>query len=131
MGTELPAVFSNNDEIVGQLLKAGQDTHDYLWQLPLWSPYRSQLKSNVADISSTGSPTGGAITAALFLSEFLTHNSNWIHIDMMAWNLKEKPGRPEGGDAMALRALYAFIKQYVAEKKATPKKPAAKPKSKK
>lgn len=114
LGTELPGVFSNNDELVHQLIQVSHDVEDYLWHMPLWEPYRSHLKSKIADISSTSSsPDGGAITAALFLSEFLPNKSPWIHIDTMAWNVQDKPGRPQGGEAMGLRALYAFIKNYV------------------
>lgn len=114
MGTELGALFSNNNELAQQLVKAGGEINDPLWQMPLWEGYRTNLKSKVADISSTGSsPYGGAITAALFLSEFLENKTPWFHLDIMAWNNGDKPGRHEGGEAMGLRALYGFIKSFV------------------
>jgi leucyl aminopeptidase len=70
------------------------------------------LDSKAADISNIGSvPQGGAITAALFLQEFVTPDIPWIHIDVMAWNSRSRPGRPEGGEAMGLRAVFELIKQ--------------------
>jgi leucyl aminopeptidase len=114
VGTELGALFSNDDKLAGQLIQFGRDTQDPLWYMPLWEGYRSNLKSKVADMSSTGSSGyGGAITAALFLSEFLENKTPWFHLDIMAWNTGDKPGRQEGGEAMGLRALYAFIKNFL------------------
>ena len=111
MGTEVGAMFSNDNKIAATLVKTSHELHDPMWQMPLWEGYRSQLKSKVADLSSTGSGAyGGAITAALFLSEFLENKSPWVHLDLMAWNTTDKPGRPEGGEAMGLRTLYAYIK---------------------
>jgi leucyl aminopeptidase len=83
---------------------------DPLWRLPLWAPYRRMLDSRIADLSSTGNgPYGGAITAALFLESFVGAGIPWAHIDLMAWNVATRPGRPEGGEAMALRAAFALI----------------------
>ncbi len=79
--------------------------------MPLWRPYRRLIDSKVADINNAGdSPYAGAITAALFLSEFVDDGVAWAHFDIMAWNPSARPGRPEGGEAMAMRAAYATIK---------------------
>src|SRR3546814_20999851 len=76
-----------------------------VWRLPLHAPYRAMLKTKIADLSSTGNaPYAGAITAALFLEHFVSPAPRWAHIDLMAWNTKARPGRPEGGEAMALRS---------------------------
>jgi len=81
-----------------------------LWRMPLHQPYRKMLDSKVADINNVSeSSFAGAITAALFLDEFVDPAIPWVHIDMMAWNPSSRPGRPEGGEAQALRALYALI----------------------
>lgn len=110
LGTELPAVFSNNDELVHALIKEGEKLNDPLWRLPLFSLYRDALKSNIADINnSSPEPYAGAITAALFLKEFVPDHIPWLHIDMMAWNLRARPGRPQGGEAMALRTLFSYL----------------------
>ena len=110
LGTDIPALFSNNDELAQQLCEIARQEQDLLWQLPLHEGYAANLKSDIADLSSTGnSPYGGAITAALFLQQFVTTSTPWIHIDMMAWNIKSLAGRPIGGEAMGLRALFKLL----------------------
>ncbi len=110
LGPELPAVFCNDDALVESLLGHGRANDDPLWRLPLWQPYRRLVDSKTADLTNApDSPFAGAITAALFLAEFATPVTAWIHIDTMAWNTTARPGRPEGGEASGLRALYALI----------------------
>ena len=80
--------------------------------MPLWKPYRKLIEGKVADITNSAeTPLGGSITAALFLQEFVEAESPWVHIDLMAWNQSSKPGRPEGGEAMGMRAVYALIRE--------------------
>ncbi|MGC6517418.1 MAG: leucyl aminopeptidase family protein [Candidatus Puniceispirillaceae bacterium] len=115
LGTQCPALFCNDDATARAIMKAGQAEGDPLWQLPLFEPYDSQLDAGHMALSSTGSSGyGGAITAALFLRRFAGKQVNWAHIDVMAWNLSSRPGRPKGGEAMGLRALYHFIEQLCA-----------------
>ena len=110
LGTELPALFCNDDALADALLNAGRDVADPLWRMPLHQPYRKMLDSKVADlVNSASSPYAGAITAALFLEAFVTPGVPWAHVDLMAWNLSSAPGRPEGGEAMGLRAVYALL----------------------
>lgn len=112
LGTDLPALFCNDDAMAEQILTAGKDMEDPLWRLPLHKPYAKMLESPIADLNSApGSPYAGAITAALFLQRFVGENLRWAHIDLMAWNLSTKPGRPEGGEAMAVRAIYRVIER--------------------
>jgi leucyl aminopeptidase len=116
LGSELPACFSNSAEVAEALLACGLAVDDPLWQLPLHQPYRSMLESSVADLSNiSNSSYGGAITAALFLQEFSRPTVPWVHIDLMAWNVRTLPGRPEGGEAMGIRAAFELIKQKVAK----------------
>ena len=112
LGTELPAFFTNDQSIVEDLLQASETMQDPVWQLPLHKPYRYLLNSDIADVSncSTGS-FGGAITAALFLQEFVPIITRWIHFDVMAWNTRNRPGRPKGGEAMGLRTVIEFLKR--------------------
>ncbi len=110
LGAELPALFSNDDALAAEAVRHGMEAHDPLWHMPLWQSYRCHLDSKVADLNNTSrSPHGGAITAALFLESFVGEGIPWIHVDQMAWNGDTRPGRPEGGEAMGMRALYAVI----------------------
>ncbi len=112
VGTELPALFTNQDSLAQELMNVGRAVQDPLWQLPLFDLYADGLKSKIADTSSTGTGSyGGAITAALFLRKFVKKDVPWVHLDMMAWNLKARPGRPEGGEAQAMRALFVWLEQ--------------------
>ena len=113
LGTELPALFCNHDNTAAAILAAADRAEDPLWRLPLFDDYDRHLDAGYAALSSTGlSGYGGAITAALFLRRFAGKNTNWAHIDVMAWNLASRPGRPKGGEAMGLRALYGFIESF-------------------
>ncbi|RMZ55042.1 hypothetical protein APUTEX25_005668, partial [Auxenochlorella protothecoides] len=112
LGAELPALFTDDEAAAAGLAAAAAATGDPLWRLPLHVPYAHALRSPVADLLSCpeGGGLGGAITAALFLKEFAPAESPWVHLDTMGWNLKPRPGRPEGGEALALRAIWAFLK---------------------
>ncbi|WP_142849155.1 M17 family metallopeptidase [Telmatospirillum sp. J64-1] len=110
LGVELPAMFSNNDALANDFLAAGEREGDPLWRMPLWRSYRRMLDSKVADINNVSdSPYAGAIVAGLFLQEFVSDETPWAHVDMMAWNTSSRPGRPDGGEAMTLRAAYSLI----------------------
>lgn len=112
LGTELPAMFSNDETVAAGIADAGRDVHDEVWRMPLHAPYRELIESKVADImNGTSQPWGGAITAALFLQEFVPDEIPWAHFDIMAWSTRAKPGRPVGGEAMALRAVFEFIER--------------------
>jgi leucyl aminopeptidase len=112
LGTELPACFANQPAMATALLDCGLAMDDPLWQLPLHQPYRTMLDSKVADLSNISNNSyGGSITAALFLQEFTRADIPWIHIDLMAWNLRSLPGRPEGGEAMGMRAVCELIRR--------------------
>ncbi len=110
LGPDFPALFSNNDLISEALLLAGRETHDTLWRLPLVAEYESWLKSPVADISNVSSrPHAGAIVAANFLQRFVTGGVRWAHLDTYCWNDLARPGRPEGGEAQGMRAIWRGI----------------------
>jgi leucyl aminopeptidase len=117
LGADLPALFCNDDALATELLDHGTAEHDPLWRLPLHRPYRQLLDSKVADLNNVSEgPYAGAITAALFLAEFVGPGTPWAHIDLMAWNRSARPGRPVGGEAMSLRAVYALIEQRTRRK---------------
>ena len=108
LGPDLPAFFTDDDALAGELMASGDAENDPLWRLPLWKPYEAMLESKVADINNVGGSQGGAITAALFMRRFVAAKS-WVHFDLFAWTATAKPGRPEGGDCQAARALYALL----------------------
>ncbi len=113
LGADLPALFCNDDGLAEKLLQHAKNQDDPLWRLPLWPGYRKQLEGKVADL--TNAPEGGyggAITAALFLEAFVGPGIAWMHVDLMAWNTNARPGRPEGGEAMGMRALFAFVEDH-------------------
>lgn len=115
LGTEVPAFFTRSDRLANQLQERASDWNDMVWRLPLHDAYNEQIKSTIADIvNSSKAPFGGAITAALFLQNFIEEGQEWIHFDLMAWNLRERPGRPEGGEAMGLLGLFALIQERYA-----------------
>lgn len=111
LGPELPAMFCNNDHIAHELAEAAIAVEDPLWRLPLWQPYKDNLNSKVADTNNIGGSLGGSIIAALFLEKFVGKSLPWVHIDTYSWNNSAKPGRPEGGEALGMRAAFALIKK--------------------
>ena len=109
LGTDLPAMFANDDAVAEDIARAGAAVEDPVWRMPLFAPYRRLLKSNVADlVNAPSSPYAGAIAAALFLQHFVGRMP-WLHFDIMAWNTESRPAHPVGGEAMALRAVYAYL----------------------
>jgi len=112
LGTELPALFCNDDETAGALLATAGDVDDPLWRMPLWQGYTKEIEGKIADLNNAPSGRfGGAITAALFLERFAEGIERWAHIDLMAWMTSAKPGRPAGGEAMGLRAAFEMIRR--------------------
>ncbi|TAE83682.1 MAG: leucyl aminopeptidase family protein [Alphaproteobacteria bacterium] len=112
LGTDIPALFTNNDTIAQELMRIGKEHHDMVWHLPLYEGYADQISSPIADGNNVStSAFGGAITAALFLKQFVTPTIDWVHLDMMAWNVKARAGRPLGGEAMGLRTLFYWLQQ--------------------
>jgi leucyl aminopeptidase len=99
LGAHATGLYANKEELAAQLLAAGVESHDRAWQLPLWDEYKKQLKSNFADLGNIGSPGGGSVTAACFLSEF-AGEYDWAHLDIAgtAWDSAPKgaTGRPVG-----------------------------------
>jgi leucyl aminopeptidase len=112
LGADLPALFCNDEALAADLLRHGAAENDPLWRLPLWRGYRKMIDGATADLTNSAEGGhAGAITAALFLREFVGEGVPWAHIDLLAWNLKARPGRPEGGEAQTLRAAFALLKE--------------------
>jgi len=112
LGPEIVAVYTADDGLAADLVRHGERVADPVWRMPLWAPYAAMIESKIADINNAGqSPFAGSITAALFLSRFVPEGIPWLHADIFAWNPSTTPGRPEGGEAQAIRALYALFRQ--------------------
>ena len=110
LGVSLPAMFATSKALAEGILAAGEAARDPVWQLPLHTPYKWQIKSKVADLNNAGyGPYNGAIYAALFLQEFVDDAIDWAHFDLMGWNMRKRPGHPEGGDCPSLQAAYRYI----------------------
>jgi leucyl aminopeptidase len=112
LGADLPPVFSNHLEVAHSIAEAGERVEDPVWVMPLYQPYNKLLKSEIADINNISkSSYGGCITAALFLEHFVEPEIPWVHIDTFAWNQSNRPGRPIGGEALGLRAVFNYLRE--------------------
>ncbi|MCZ8132917.1 MAG: leucyl aminopeptidase family protein [Steroidobacteraceae bacterium] len=110
LGPELPALFASDEGLAGEVLAHARRAADPLWPLPLWSGYDDDFGSKVADFANVaGAPFAGAIIGGLFLRRFVSETTPWLHVDLYAWNGKERPGRPVGAEAQCIRALYGFL----------------------
>lgn len=111
LGPELPALFASDENVGQQLVRLALAESDPMWLLPMWSSYDDELASKIADLNNvSASGFSGAIFGALFLRRFVGEARTWLHIDMYAWNSRDRPGRPVGAEAQCIRALYAFLK---------------------
>ncbi len=112
LGPDLPPFYTNDETLAGDVGTYAVQEHDPLWRMPLWAPYDSWLDSKVADINNA--PSGGfagSITCALFLQRFVAPTTRWLHVDIYGWTPSAKPGKPEGGECQAARAIYRLLSQ--------------------
>jgi len=111
LGPELPPLYTHDDKLAADFARHAEAERDPMWRMPLWRSYESLLDSKTADINNVGGPQAGSITAALFLSRFVTATKSWAHFDIYAWTPSAKPARPDGGECQVARALYALLKE--------------------
>jgi leucyl aminopeptidase len=112
LGPQLPALFTRDTALARELMDQGMALQDPVWHMPLWGPYHGLIESDIADIVNTGKgPMAGAVTAALFLADFVPDTQPWLHLDCFAWNDGQRPGRPVGGEAQGIRTLLALLEQ--------------------
>jgi leucyl aminopeptidase len=115
LGPELPAAYATDEALLTALRAKGEEEADPVWPMPLWAGYDDELSSKVADLGNVSSaPFAGSIIGALFLKRFVTATPNWMHVDLYAWNGKERPGRPVGAEAQCVRSLYRLIRARLA-----------------
>jgi leucyl aminopeptidase len=111
LGLEITGMYSNNDDLAQELQKLSMQAEDPLWQMPLWDGYRSDVVPPTADLTNNGNNIAGAITAALFLQNFVGDGIDWIHLDHSCWEPSSKPGRSNGGSETSLRAITALMEK--------------------
>jgi leucyl aminopeptidase len=112
LGPDIPAVLASSDELARELVAAGAAVCDPLWPMPMWKPYAARMASDLAEINTIADwDFADHIHAALFLQRFVGEDTAWLHVDTGCWNIKDKPGRPKGGEAMGARAVFELIKR--------------------
>jgi len=112
LGEDMPPLYARQTDQARALQDLSLDIEDPLWHMPLYRPYKSQIEPKIADLSNSGtSNQGGSLTAALFLDHFVPPEIDWMHLDIYAWNLSDRPGRPAGGEAQCLRAMLAWLER--------------------
>jgi leucyl aminopeptidase len=112
LGPDLPPLYTDDEAFAAGLLASGRATGDPLWRMPFWAPYDKLLKSSIADVNHIAEGSfAGSVIAALFLKRFVQDSKRFAHLDIFGWVPREQPGRPQGGEPQAARALYQFFRQ--------------------
>nr|NUR38403.1 leucyl aminopeptidase [Sphingomonas sp.] len=113
LGHEWAGLFSNNEDLAGKLLQAGEESGDKLWRMPLGEAFDRLIDSPIADMKNVGPREGGSITAAQFIQRFVENGVKWAHVDMAgkAWADKAAPTYDKGATGFGVRLL----DQYVAD----------------
>lgn len=115
LGPDLPAFFTDCDEMGQSLPPLAADVGDPVWRMPLWAPYDRHLSSDVADMNNIwASPFAGAITAALFLKRFVEKAKKFAHFDLYGWQPQSTPLGPKGGEPQTARAVMAYLRKTIA-----------------
>lgn len=113
LGPDLPPFYCRDTQLAASLMQTSQALYDPLWHMPLWQPYQEMLGSKVADVNHiSAGGFAGSITAALFLSRFVSAETQWIHLDIFGWTPKAKPWAPVGGEAQGIRTLFDLISNH-------------------
>ena len=111
-GSDLPPLYTDDEEMAHGLLSSGQAVGDPLWRMPFWPPYDTLLKSSIADVNHIAEGSfAGSIIAALFLRRFVRNAKRFAHLDIFGWVPRDQPGRPKGGEPQAARALFHFFRR--------------------
>ena len=112
LGPDLPPLYTDDEDLAAGLLASGSAVGDPLWRMPFWPPYDKLLKSSIADVNHIAEGSfAGSIIAALFLKRFVRNAKRFAHLDIFGWVPREQPGRPQGGEPQAARALFDFFRR--------------------
>jgi len=111
LGPDITPFYTDDEALAADLAAASKATADPIWRMPLWDAYDPDMDSPIADLKNTGDAgMAGSIYGGLFLRKFVTVKS-WAHFDIYAWTPRERPSRPQGGDAHALRACFRMLRE--------------------
>ncbi|MCF6764867.1 leucyl aminopeptidase family protein [Thiotrichales bacterium 19S3-7] len=109
LGMDIGAVYSNNNAVAREIEASSEAVEDLLWHMPLYGYYKNGLKGRVAELTNvSSSPYAGSIVAALFLEEFVD-SKPWVHMDISGWRDTDQAISEIGGDAIGLRAVFAYL----------------------
>ncbi|MEQ9520397.1 MAG: leucyl aminopeptidase family protein [Parvibaculum sp.] len=115
LGPDLPPFYTHDDAFAAAFAAETINEADPAWRMPLWRTYDDWLQSKIADVNHiSDGGQAGSITAALFLARFVSAAKTYVHFDVFAWTPRAKPGRPVGGEAQCIRALFAYLKKQYA-----------------
>jgi leucyl aminopeptidase len=116
LGPMATGVMGNDRRLVGQILEAAELAGEKMWELPLYPEYREHIRSDIADVKNTGIRWGGAITAGLFLQEFVRPGLSWAHLDIAgpAFGDKEYSYIKKGGTGAGVRTLLRYLSELSA-----------------
>jgi leucyl aminopeptidase len=116
LGPDLPPFYTSDEGLAQDIARHAAAVNDPLWRMPLWTPYYALIESQTAELSNAGeSGYAGSVTAALFLKRFVERAKAYVHFDIFAWTPIPKPGRPKGGEAQAIHALFGLIAERYAK----------------
>jgi leucyl aminopeptidase len=115
LGMVNAGVFANDDAMYHKFTEANKRAGEKMWRLPLDQEYFESIRSSIADIMNSGGRWGGAVTAAMFLKEFVD-NTPWIHLDIAgtAWIEDNKPWIAKGPSGIAVRSIVEFAREFAA-----------------
>ncbi len=112
LGPDLPPFFTDDDALAETIASHATAQNDPVWRMPLWPRYDSWLDSKIADVNHISEGGfAGAVTAALFLKRFVSNAGAYAHFDIFGWTPVARPGRPFGGEAQAIRALFSALSE--------------------
>jgi leucyl aminopeptidase len=115
LGHEWAGLFANDEELAAKLQKAGEESSDKLWRMPLGEPFDRLIDSPIADMKNVGPREGGSITAAQFIQRFIENGVKWAHIDMAgkAWSDKAGATYDKGATGFGVRLLDQYVEDVL------------------
>ena len=113
-GDKAIGMLGTDERLLSRVKKAGEETGERCWQLPLWDEYFEQIKGHHSDLNNTGGPYGGTITATMFLKEFVPEKTPWVHLDIAgtAWCDSPRYDCVKGATGVGVRLLAKLLSDW-------------------